>query len=50
MPGKVKMLEDEIWNRTDLDLDDKLDVHCGIAHTRWATHGKNLHIIFANIL
>ncbi|RWS31005.1 glutamine--fructose-6-phosphate aminotransferase [isomerizing] 2-like protein, partial [Leptotrombidium deliense] len=37
--GKVKMLENEIWRRDDLDLDDTLSVHVGIAHTRWATHG-----------
>jgi len=29
--GKV----DELWN----DLPAKLDLRCGIAHTRWATHG-----------
>lgn len=24
----------------DLDLEVELDVHLGIAHTRWATHGE----------
>lgn len=33
------MLEDEIWTREDLSLDSLHDVHVGIAHTRWATHG-----------
>ncbi|KAL3284964.1 hypothetical protein HHI36_019093 [Cryptolaemus montrouzieri] len=38
--GKVKQLEEEIKNRsTELDIDGIADVHCGIAHTRWATHG-----------
>ena len=38
-PGKVKMLEDEIWSRDDLNLDEEFTSHVGIAHTRWATHG-----------
>ncbi|KAI1292269.1 Glutamine--fructose-6-phosphate aminotransferase [isomerizing] 1 [Halotydeus destructor] len=38
-PGKVKALEDCIWSATDLELDDTLECHVGIAHTRWATHG-----------
>ncbi len=38
--GKVKMLQDEIGTRTkDLELEGAHHVHCGIAHTRWATHG-----------
>ncbi|XP_076318123.1 glutamine--fructose-6-phosphate aminotransferase [isomerizing] 2-like isoform X2 [Tachypleus tridentatus] len=37
--GKVKMLEDKIWNMEDLDFDQSFDIHVGIAHTRWATHG-----------
>lgn len=37
--GKVKMLEDEIWSRDNLSLDEVLNNHLGIAHTRWATHG-----------
>lgn len=24
----------------DMDLDVEFDVHLGIAHTRWATHGE----------
>lgn len=39
--GKVKMLEDEITSRTsELDVDGVTSMHCGIAHTRWATHGQ----------
>jgi glucosamine--fructose-6-phosphate aminotransferase (isomerizing) len=37
--GKVKVLEDEIWKREDFNLDYEYNVHIGIAHTRWATHG-----------
>ena len=37
--GKVKFLEDEIWGRQDLNLDNEFSNHVGIAHTRWATHG-----------
>lgn len=37
--GKVKMLEDEIWSRNNLNLDEIVKTHVGIAHTRWATHG-----------
>ncbi|CAH1981783.1 unnamed protein product [Acanthoscelides obtectus] len=38
--GKVALLEEAIKNKSnELDMDDIVDVHCGIAHTRWATHG-----------
>ncbi len=37
--GKVKALEEEIQVQEDLDFDLEFDIHCGIAHTRWATHG-----------
>ena len=38
--GKVKALQDEIDDSaTSLDLEGAHHVHCGIAHTRWATHG-----------
>ncbi|KAK3865860.1 hypothetical protein Pcinc_028564, partial [Petrolisthes cinctipes] len=38
--GKVKCLRDKIESQQDkLDFDTELDIHVGIAHTRWATHG-----------
>uniref|UniRef100_A0A3B5A7Z1 glutamine--fructose-6-phosphate transaminase (isomerizing) n=1 Tax=Stegastes partitus TaxID=144197 RepID=A0A3B5A7Z1_9TELE len=37
--GKVKVLDEEINKQQDMDLDVEFDVHLGIAHTRWATHG-----------
>uniref|UniRef100_A0A6Q2X9T2 glutamine--fructose-6-phosphate transaminase (isomerizing) n=1 Tax=Esox lucius TaxID=8010 RepID=A0A6Q2X9T2_ESOLU len=37
--GKVKALDDEITRQQDMDMDVEFDVHLGIAHTRWATHG-----------
>ncbi|XP_078285241.1 glutamine--fructose-6-phosphate aminotransferase [isomerizing] 1 [Rhinoraja longicauda] len=37
--GKVKMLEDVINKQDTVDLDIEFEVHLGIAHTRWATHG-----------
>ncbi|XP_037634051.1 glutamine--fructose-6-phosphate aminotransferase [isomerizing] 1 [Sebastes umbrosus] len=37
--GKVKALDEEINKQQDIDLDVEFDVHLGIAHTRWATHG-----------
>uniref|UniRef100_A0A8C4WAW4 glutamine--fructose-6-phosphate transaminase (isomerizing) n=1 Tax=Gopherus evgoodei TaxID=1825980 RepID=A0A8C4WAW4_9SAUR len=38
--GKVKALDEEINKQQDMDLDIEFDVHLGIAHTRWATHGE----------
>ncbi|XP_049819375.1 glutamine--fructose-6-phosphate aminotransferase [isomerizing] 2-like isoform X2 [Aethina tumida] len=38
--GKVAQLEDEISQKSNqLDIESSTDIHCGIAHTRWATHG-----------
>lgn len=38
--GKVKCLRDKIEAQKDqLDFETELEIHCGIAHTRWATHG-----------
>lgn len=37
--GKVQALADAIWSRDDFNLDQQYNVHVGIAHTRWATHG-----------
>lgn len=39
--GKVAKLEqaaDE--NKDNLKYDEEIQTHCGIAHTRWATHGR----------
>ncbi|XP_003469084.2 glutamine--fructose-6-phosphate aminotransferase [isomerizing] 1 isoform X2 [Cavia porcellus] len=38
--GKVKALNEEVYKQQDMDLDVEFDVHLGIAHTRWATHGE----------
>ncbi|KAJ8022593.1 Glutamine--fructose-6-phosphate aminotransferase [isomerizing] 2 [Holothuria leucospilota] len=37
--GKVKMLEAEVFSQENLKMDIEYDIHCGVAHTRWATHG-----------
>jgi len=38
--GKVKLLEDKIQSqKDDINFGATVDVHVGIAHTRWATHG-----------
>ncbi|TRY99422.1 hypothetical protein DNTS_022981 [Danionella cerebrum] len=37
--GKVQALDEEIHRQQDVDLEVEFDVHLGIAHTRWATHG-----------
>lgn len=39
--GKVAFLEEEILNHEKtMAFDDTTDLHVGIAHTRWATHGQ----------
>uniref|UniRef100_A0AAQ5ZYD5 glutamine--fructose-6-phosphate transaminase (isomerizing) n=1 Tax=Amphiprion ocellaris TaxID=80972 RepID=A0AAQ5ZYD5_AMPOC len=38
--GKVKALDEELYKKDTLDLDEKLNTHFGLAHTRWATHGE----------
>uniref|UniRef100_A0A8P4KMF1 glutamine--fructose-6-phosphate transaminase (isomerizing) n=1 Tax=Dicentrarchus labrax TaxID=13489 RepID=A0A8P4KMF1_DICLA len=38
--GKVKALDEELYKKDSLDLDEELCTHIGLAHTRWATHGE----------
>lgn len=38
--GKVAALQEEIQEQLDFDVEEDLTYHCGIAHTRWATHGE----------
>jgi glucosamine--fructose-6-phosphate aminotransferase (isomerizing) len=38
--GRVDELEKHIKTFVHLDGETEFDVHCGIAHTRWATHGE----------
>ncbi|XP_069576110.1 glutamine--fructose-6-phosphate aminotransferase [isomerizing] 2 [Brachyistius frenatus] len=38
--GKVKALDEELYKKDSLDLDEELFTHFGLAHTRWATHGE----------
>lgn len=39
--GKVQALEDELKElSSQMSVDDVVASHCGIAHTRWATHGE----------
>ncbi|XP_072295263.1 glutamine--fructose-6-phosphate aminotransferase [isomerizing] 2 [Eucyclogobius newberryi] len=38
--GKVKALNDELYKKDTLALDEELITHFGLAHTRWATHGE----------
>uniref|UniRef100_A0ABD2WX92 glutamine--fructose-6-phosphate transaminase (isomerizing) n=1 Tax=Trichogramma kaykai TaxID=54128 RepID=A0ABD2WX92_9HYME len=37
--GKVRALEEEIFQHSNLEFDSNIESHVGIAHTRWATHG-----------
>lgn len=38
--GKVDTLDDHIREYKGLDFDITYNIHVGIAHTRWATHGS----------
>ena len=38
--GKVDRLDDYIRENKDLDFEMVYNIHVGIAHTRWATHGS----------
>lgn len=37
--GKVNVLQDASKSFDDVDMDQVYNIHVGIAHTRWATHG-----------
>lgn len=37
--GKVAVLEEAVFHDQDIDFEQFIDTHVGIAHTRWATHG-----------
>lgn len=37
--GKVRLLKEKI-EKEPLNLDEEFENHAGIAHTRWATHGR----------
>ncbi|XP_033733993.1 glutamine--fructose-6-phosphate aminotransferase [isomerizing] 2-like isoform X3 [Pecten maximus] len=38
--GKVQALREEVESCSDLKFDREYNIHIGIAHTRWATHGE----------
>ncbi|KAL5018923.1 hypothetical protein ScPMuIL_004645 [Solemya velum] len=38
--GKVAVLQEEIQNTNNMNFDKTYNIHIGIAHTRWATHGE----------
>ncbi|XP_075889070.1 glutamine--fructose-6-phosphate aminotransferase [isomerizing] 2 [Nelusetta ayraudi] len=38
--GKVKALDEELYKKDSLNLEEELHTHFGLAHTRWATHGE----------
>lgn len=38
--GKVASLEAELQKENGLSSNKEYEIHCGIAHTRWATHGE----------
>ncbi|KAM3611963.1 uncharacterized protein V6R79_000119 [Siganus canaliculatus] len=38
--GKVKALDEELYKKDSLNLDEEMSTHFALAHTRWATHGE----------
>ena len=38
--GRVDELDKHIKLLENMNWDLEFDIHCGIAHTRWATHGE----------
>eukprot|EP01121_Diplochlamys_sp_Union-15-3_P021293 TRINITY_DN8590_c0_g1_i1.p1 TRINITY_DN8590_c0_g1~~TRINITY_DN8590_c0_g1_i1.p1 ORF type:complete len:681 (+),score=112.65 TRINITY_DN8590_c0_g1_i1:120-2162(+) len=38
--GNVSRLEDAVTSQEEVQNQDKVENHAGIAHTRWATHGE----------
>ncbi|XP_074649465.1 glutamine--fructose-6-phosphate aminotransferase [isomerizing] 1-like isoform X2 [Tubulanus polymorphus] len=38
--GKIAALDEMVNTQNEFDFDVLFDVHVGIAHTRWATHGE----------
>ncbi|CAD6195299.1 unnamed protein product [Caenorhabditis auriculariae] len=38
--GKVSVLADSVKDVEGVKMDMQYNIHCGIAHTRWATHGS----------
>ena len=38
--GRVAVLEEELKTLADINYEKEYNIHIGIAHTRWATHGE----------